>query len=530
MPRPFDEFVSSRGGVLWRTAWLLTGDAGAAERLLGTALARVEADARRGGGSPAGLDDEALAALVRAFLPRRGKADRPPGPTDWEPAARSGWTADDEATIEQRHRLLTGLGLLTPRQRAVVVLLHAERRSLPEAAALAGVRTEVAAALHAEACARLRGAGLLARPGTPPATGPVDGLDADEEHRLRAELGSGVPTPPYAPTRAADAAARAGRARRRTLVAVAVAVVLLLAPLVQAGLRGPDDPAPPPRRLVEGPVPHRCADVPPVAPVPDLPLDLDQASVAWLRFCGPAFVPDTAVVGGLDGLVASWVSRPGFVSCPQLRPVDDGATRLELGTQDGQLHVVDVVLGECGAVEVDGQPMAVSGRSVFAQAVGALGRQLLGDVHGSAPPAPAAPRCPTDPMDPQTVTRRAVPDYPSTDGLALPLPAVGALICRYDPARGDAPPRLVESFPVGPDEAEQIRAAYLAYGRRAHPPCVDDPGPLFAAVVVDATESWHGVGFDTGACDALAGPGVQGGTAGHWLVETVRYAVPPRRD
>jgi hypothetical protein len=124
------------------------------------------------------------------------------------------------------------------------------------------------------------------------------------------------------------------------------------------------------------------------------------------------------------------------------------------------------------------------------------------------------------------VTRLAAPDYPAPDGLALPLPAVGALICRYDPSRGDAPPRLVESFPVGPHDAEQIRAAYLAYGRSAHAPCVDDPGPLFAAVVVDATESWHGLGFDTGACDALAGPDVRIGTAGHWLVETVRYAVP----
>ena len=38
----FEEFVASRGRDLWRTAWLLTGDAHKAEDLVQTALAKVE--------------------------------------------------------------------------------------------------------------------------------------------------------------------------------------------------------------------------------------------------------------------------------------------------------------------------------------------------------------------------------------------------------------------------------------------------------------------------------------------------------
>jgi hypothetical protein len=225
-------------------------------------------------------------------------------------------------------------------------------------------------------------------------------------------------------------------------------------------------------------------------------------------------------------MVASWVSRPGLVDCAYQQPVDDGTARLQLGTQDGRLHVVDLVVGECGAVEVDGEAMAVPGRDVFAQAVGALGHQLS-VLTGHERPATrlAVPHCPAHPMRHGPAARSTVPDYPATDGLAMPLPAVTALVCRYEPARTGRP-RLVDSLRVGPGDAEQIRAAYLAHLPGAPVPCVDDPGPLFAAVLVDATGSWRRLGFDTGHCDALVGPDYEIGTAGHWLMERVRYAAP----
>ena len=564
MRRPFDEFVSSRGGVLWRTAWLLTGDATRAEQVLGTALARVWSSAGRHDGGPGGFDDEAVTALVRACVPRR-RGDQPLAPTDWSAAARPGWTADDEATITERHELLAGLGLLTARQRAVVVLLHAERRTVPVAAAMLRLRTDAVEAVHAAAWAVLRSTPLLGPPGTdragslPPAPAGGQGgarpepawpgreeleraepdlaePDLAEVHWLRSRLETGIPSPPYVPSWTADAETQGRRARRRSTLAVAAGTALLLAPLAVAGLRelAPDhvppdatSPSAQPRSVVEAPVPPQCAALPPAGAAPAVPLDVENATVAWLRFCGPAFAPATAVVGSsLDAMVASWVGRPGVVHCPYQRPVDDGTARLQLGTDDGQIHVLDLVIGECGAVEVDGAPMEISGRAVFAQAVGALGSQLLEPLEPDQQAETfAVPHCPIDPLHPQPGARRTLPAYPSTDGLAMPLPAVTALVCRYEPTRGVLP-RLVDSFQVGSGAAEQIRAAYLAHDRRAHAPCVDDPGPLFAAVLVDATGSWRSLGFDTGACDALVGPDHEVGTAGHWLVERVRYAVP----
>jgi hypothetical protein len=129
-------------------------------------------------------------------------------------------------------------------------------------------------------------------------------------------------------------------------------------------------------------------------------------------------------------------------------------------------------------------------------------------------------------MNPQSASRVTDTDYLPTIDLAMPLPAVGGLVCRYEPSLGGALPRLVESFPVSRDDAEQIRAAYLAH-RWPTRRCVDEgSGPLFAAVLVDATGSWLSLGFDTGACNLLAGPEYVYGSAGHWLVERVRYASP----
>ena len=130
-------------------------------------------------------------------------------------------------------------------------------------------------------------------------------------------------------------------------------------------------------------------------------------------------------------------------------------------------------------------------------------------------------------MHPGAADRLTIPDYPPTAGLTMPLPAAAALVCRYEPSRDGAPPRLLESFAVSAADAEQIRVAYLAQGRSPRVGCVQNPGaPLFAVVLVDETGSWRTFGVDSGQCDTLVGPDFDVGYAGHWLVELVRYATP----
>ena len=444
------------------------------------------------------------------------------------------------------------------------MLLHAERRVASEAAALLGWAVAAVEAEHVEAATVLRRRSRLLVDPDPDRAGPEPGSaqsadsgvrvpDANETYWLRARLADDVPEPPYVPDRAADAERR-GRRRGRRFVLAGAAVALVLAVMVGGTvLTGQDGPSDgdlagdaPERVLVDVPVPARCLAPSDVTGRPDFPLDLDLASAVWLRFCPavgtagePAslgFAPAVTVISGVDDLVAGWVQSPQRVSCPYQRPGSDGTVRMQLGTADGALHVLDLVVGPCGEVSVDGALVSRDGRTVFAQAVGALGRQLARQVDPH--PRRSRARCPSDPMAPASADRTTLPDYPRIVGTELPLPTVGGLVCRYQ--RGaPAGPRLVEMFPVGPARAAQIRAAYLARlptpaacspARAAWCPgatCVRNRAlSLYAVVLTDRTGSRRSFGLDTGACNAVVGPGADMGWAGQWLVEAVRDAEP----
>ena len=106
----------------------------------------------------------ALAALVRAYLPRRGGDEAPsarPGP---DAHADVAWTDEDRQRSELRAELVAGLASLTPYQRAGIVLLHAELRDPAEVAAVLGRSPQRLDSALAEATVLLRRSRLVCDP------------------------------------------------------------------------------------------------------------------------------------------------------------------------------------------------------------------------------------------------------------------------------------------------------------------------------------------------------------------------------
>ena len=557
----FADFVAARGGVLWRSAWLLTGDPDRAEQLLATALVRTWSagrDAEAGGGP----EEHALSELVRAFLSGRGLAAGPgstPGPAI---PAEPGWPADDERAVERRAELLAGLALLTPRQRAVLVLLHAERREASEAAALLGWAVATVEGEHVEAVTVLRRrTRLLIDPDRALEQGSdhsedsgVRVPDANETYWLRARLADDVPEPPYVPDRAADAERR-GRRRGRRFVLVGAGVALVLAAMVGlAVLAGPDDPADrdlaadaPERVLVDAPVPARCLASSDITGRPELPLDLDLAPAVWLRFCPavePAdvpgslgFAPAVTVSGGVEALVARWVQSagPGQLSLPtagERRDRADAAghcrrcaARRRPGRgalRRGHDRRRAGLPGREDGVRRGGGRAGPTGR-----ARGPAGQQPVRGA--SARSSRWHRRRPTGP--PSRTTRRSwAPSCRCRRSRGWSAATNGALASARSWSSSSW---CLLRRPT------QIRAAYLARlptpaacspARAAWCPeatCVRDRAlSLYAVVLTDRTGSRRSFGLDTGACNAVVGPGADMGWAGQWLVEAVRDAEP----
>jgi RNA polymerase sigma-70 factor (sigma-E family) len=150
-PEGFAEFVAARSPSLLRTAWLLTGDAGRAEDLLQTVLARLWWRWSRVG---SGDDPEAYVRrmLYTTYLNWWHRRWRGEVPADWLPetAERTDLAGDSAA----RDAVRRALARLSARQRAVVVLRFVEDRSVAETAALLGctagtVKTQTSRALGA---------------------------------------------------------------------------------------------------------------------------------------------------------------------------------------------------------------------------------------------------------------------------------------------------------------------------------------------------------------------------------------------
>lgn len=150
----FDEFVAARGRALWRTAWLLTGDAHRAEDLVQTALMKCW---RRWSSIERG---EAAEAYVRRALVSTY--------TDWW---RRRWTGEVptsevptspvEPLHERRQDLLAALATLPRSQRAVVVLRYFDDLTEAQTAQALGIGVGTVKSHHARAMAALRRSPLL---------------------------------------------------------------------------------------------------------------------------------------------------------------------------------------------------------------------------------------------------------------------------------------------------------------------------------------------------------------------------------
>ena len=151
----FDEFVASRGDALWRSAWLLTGDAHLAEDLVQTALGKsfpaFERVSRNG--SFEAYVRRVLFTTYVAWWRRRWNGERP---TAEVPA-----TAAPEEGSEARQDLARALAGLPNGQRAVVVLRYVEDLTEAQTADLLGCSVGTVKSQNARALAALRSSAHL---------------------------------------------------------------------------------------------------------------------------------------------------------------------------------------------------------------------------------------------------------------------------------------------------------------------------------------------------------------------------------
>lgn len=113
----FDDFVSSRGPALLRTAYLLTGDRHLAEDLMQAALAKTYRHwSRVSAGSPEAYVRQAMVRENISWWRRRGNAE--------VVVAEVPESAGPREDVDRRLALDAALRQLTPQQRAVLVLRY----------------------------------------------------------------------------------------------------------------------------------------------------------------------------------------------------------------------------------------------------------------------------------------------------------------------------------------------------------------------------------------------------------------------
>jgi len=153
----FEEFVAARGRDLWRSAWLLTGDAQRAEDLVQTAMAKCW---RR-------WDHIARSDAVEAYVRRALVTTY----TDWW---RRRWTGelptevlpetaapDRTALSDDRSVLLAALATLPRGQRAVLVLRYFDDLTEAQTADALGISVGTVKSQASRALATLRTSDLL---------------------------------------------------------------------------------------------------------------------------------------------------------------------------------------------------------------------------------------------------------------------------------------------------------------------------------------------------------------------------------
>ncbi|WP_028654298.1 SigE family RNA polymerase sigma factor [Nocardioides sp. J54] len=148
LPASFEAFVLARRGALLRTAFLLTGDAHAAEDLVQTALVKVVGRWRRIQADP---EPYVRTVLGRESVNRWRRRRWREVTTDQLPEA----VGREDGTVD-RLDLRAALDRLAPRQRAVLVLRYYEDLTEAQTAEVLGIAVGTVKSHARDALARLR--------------------------------------------------------------------------------------------------------------------------------------------------------------------------------------------------------------------------------------------------------------------------------------------------------------------------------------------------------------------------------------
>ncbi|MAS54208.1 MAG: SigE family RNA polymerase sigma factor [Pimelobacter sp.] len=154
----FEEYVAARGAALWRSAWLLTGDAHRAEDLVQAALVtcwrRWDQIARDGA-----VDGYVRRVLVTTYTDwwRR----RWTGEVPTEVLPDGAWVGADRALTDLRHDVLAALATLPRGQWAVVVLRFYDDLTEAATAQTLGISVGTVKSQTARALKALRASSLL---------------------------------------------------------------------------------------------------------------------------------------------------------------------------------------------------------------------------------------------------------------------------------------------------------------------------------------------------------------------------------
>jgi RNA polymerase sigma-70 factor (sigma-E family) len=150
----FAELVHACWASLYRTAYLMLGDAAEAEDLVQTALAKTYASWRRVRSIDAAPGYARTTLVNTAASWFRKKGWRNERPTEVLPEAAS--TSHLESDLSDRRTVMNALGTLPPRQRAVVVLRYYDDLSVAQVAHALGITEGTVKSQTSEALSKLR--------------------------------------------------------------------------------------------------------------------------------------------------------------------------------------------------------------------------------------------------------------------------------------------------------------------------------------------------------------------------------------
>jgi RNA polymerase sigma-70 factor (sigma-E family) len=149
-PEGFEEFVAIASPRLLRMAFLLTRDAGHAEDLLQTALARAWRAWHRIDGDPEPYVRRIIVTSHATWWRRRWRGEEPTGELPERPGE------SPQAAVDEREWLWQALGRLPRRQRTVLVLRFYEDLTEAQVAGLLGCSVGTVKSQASKALAKLR--------------------------------------------------------------------------------------------------------------------------------------------------------------------------------------------------------------------------------------------------------------------------------------------------------------------------------------------------------------------------------------